>query len=145
MFFGKIHILKRRDWLLCGRLKRKTHCAVFPKHIVKIHHRKLWCMKCLERSRVHKKKTEVVNMRTYGVRDVVLIDRTTIFGNRNRIKKGCTRKQSIEKFRVYFEHRIKTDKVFRRKVRKLAGRKIGCWCKPLPCHGDIYVEYLEGE
>ena len=144
MFFGKIHVLKNKKRFLCGLYNRKTRPASFREHIIKIHHTKLWCKTCLKRAGMGP-KTEVVNMRTYGVRDVVPIDRTTIFGNPNRIKKGCTRKQSIEKFRVYLEHRIKTDKVFRRKVRKLAGHKIGCWCKPLPCHGDVYVEYLEGK
>jgi hypothetical protein len=26
---------------------------------------------------------------------------------------------------------------------ELDGRTLGCWCKPLACHGDILVELLE--
>lgn len=27
----------------------------------------------------------------------------------------------------------------------LRGKRLGCFCHPLPCHGDVYVEILEGE
>ena len=26
---------------------------------------------------------------------------------------------------------------------ELAGKRLGCWCHPLPCHGDVLVELLE--
>jgi hypothetical protein len=26
----------------------------------------------------------------------------------------------------------------------LRGKRIGCYCKPLPCHGDTYAERLDG-
>lgn len=28
---------------------------------------------------------------------------------------------------------------------ELAGRALGCWCAPQPCHGDVLLEHLEGE
>ncbi|NIH85313.1 DUF4326 domain-containing protein [Amycolatopsis granulosa] len=28
---------------------------------------------------------------------------------------------------------------------ELAGRALGCWCAPLPCHGDVLLEHLEGK
>ena len=24
----------------------------------------------------------------------------------------------------------------------LRGKKLGCWCKPDPCHGDVIIDYL---
>ncbi|MDQ0377158.1 DUF4326 domain-containing protein [Amycolatopsis thermophila] len=27
---------------------------------------------------------------------------------------------------------------------ELAGRALGCWCAPLPCHGHVLLEHLEG-
>lgn len=50
--FGKIHILKTKDQLFCGRPKRKIDCAIFLEHVIKIHHRKLWCKICLERAKL---------------------------------------------------------------------------------------------
>lgn len=28
------------------------------------------------------------------------------------------------------------------KLPELEGRALGCWCSPLPCHGDVLLEYL---
>lgn len=28
--------------------------------------------------------------------------------------------------------------------RELRGRVLGCWCKPLLCHGDVWVEICDG-
>ena len=28
---------------------------------------------------------------------------------------------------------------------ELEGKRLGCWCSPKPCHGDVYVELLEWE
>jgi hypothetical protein len=28
---------------------------------------------------------------------------------------------------------------------ELQGKTLGCWCKPLACHGDVIVEILESE
>lgn len=50
----------------------------------------------------------------------------------------------ILKFREYFIERIKTDPAFAQNVEGLRGKRLGCFCSPAPCHGDIYVGYLEG-
>lgn len=51
---------------------------------------------------------------------------------------------AILKFREYFIERIKTDAAFAQRVEGLRGKRLGCFCAPAPCHGDIYVGYLEG-
>jgi hypothetical protein len=73
-----------------------------------------------------------------------MIDRTTDFGNPFPITKSFTREQSIEQFRNYFRARLASDPAFKKAVLALAGLTLGCWCKPKACHGDVYVEYLEG-
>jgi len=40
---------------------------------------------------------------------------------------------------------MKHDWKYRAEVEKLRGKKIACWCTPLECHGDVYVEYFEGD
>jgi len=88
-------------------------------------------------------RTQVVNLRKCRTTSVIRIDRLSVFGNPFRIGKNCSRKQSLKKYRKYFYNRIKTDKKFRWAVESLKGHILACWCKPLPCHGDIIGEYLE--
>lgn len=35
------------------------------------------------------------------------------------------------------------DPEFRAAVLALKGKRLGCFCKPGPCHGDVIVEWLE--
>ena len=53
-------------------------------------------------------------------------------------REGC-----IAMFRDYFYKRIEEDAEFRKAVLSLKGKRIGCFCKPLNCHGDIYKEWLD--
>lgn len=47
------------------------------------------------------------------------------FGNPYRIGPDGTREQVIEKFRVYFHDRIKSDAAFKAKVLSLKGKVLG--------------------
>lgn len=53
------------------------------------------------------------------------------------------RRLSIDLYGVYFRTRVKHDGRFRRKVKRLKGKTLGCYCKPRDCHGDIIVRWLE--
>lgn len=48
----------------------------------------------------------------------------------------------LELFRIAFLKRVWMDGDFKRKVEKLRGKRLGCYCKPKKCHGDLIVEYL---
>ena len=44
-----------------------------------------------------------------------------------------------------FKYDFDNDKLFNLKkeeVFSLAGKRLGCFCKPLPCHGDILADFL---
>lgn len=84
--------------------------------------------------------TTVVNIRNSACDEY--IGRGTPFGNPYRIGEDGDRQQVIEKFKAYFYKRL-TDEGFRGKVLALKGKKLGCWCVPLACHGQIIAEYLE--
>lgn len=61
-----------------------------------------------------------------------------------------SRLESIEKHRRYFLERVETDPVFRNRVLSLKGKTLGCFCKSRKtpnkaCHGDVIVEWLEGD
>jgi hypothetical protein len=63
------------------------------------------------------------------------------FGNPYKTRwdiRGAT----LKKYRAYFEHRLATDPEFKARVLALKGKKLGCFCKPHPCHGDIIAEYV---
>jgi len=64
------------------------------------------------------------------------------FGNPFRMENGTTREDAIQKFQKYFSERIEKDSEFRRRVLELKGKKLGCFCKPKACHGDVIAEWL---
>jgi hypothetical protein len=79
----------------------------------------------------------------------VLIDRTTKFGNPFRIGPDCSREESIRKHLEWlldpkriviekFDNQLVMDN-----IHLLKGQVLGCWCKPLPCHGDNLVYLIE--
>ena len=51
--------------------------------------------------------------------------------------------QAIELFRSYFLQRIESEPAFRLRVLALKGKRLGCFCKPKPCHGDVIAEWVE--
>jgi hypothetical protein len=55
-----------------------------------------------------------------------------------------TREEVIEKFKVYFKERLE-DPLYKVLVLQLRGNKLGCFCKPKACHGDVIKEWLDGQ
>lgn len=90
-------------------------------------------------------KTKLINYRTYNLNraNIIPIDRRSIFGNPFKITSTCTRKESIRKYKGRFNRLIIQDPHFKQAVKFLKGKTLGCWCTPLPCHGDVIIEYLE--
>lgn len=78
----------------------------------------------------------------------VMVDRGTIYGNPFRIGVDGDRNEVIDKCRLWVlgvlpapdGRRPPTED----EINQLRGLRIGCWCKPLACHGDLYVSILEG-
>jgi len=66
------------------------------------------------------------------------------FGNPYKVEK-YGREECIRLYREYFYDRIERDPVFKEEILKLKDKILGCFCKPLACHGDIIKEYLDGE
>jgi hypothetical protein len=48
----------------------------------------------------------------------------------------------IMQYRGWFYKRMETDPEFKRRVHELKDKTLGCFCKPLACHGDVIAEYL---
>ena len=54
-----------------------------------------------------------------------------------------TRTECINKFKKDFYSKINSDPNFKKCVLLLKGRRLGCYCKPKDCHGDVIKEYIE--
>jgi len=64
------------------------------------------------------------------------------FGNPFPLQDWQHRGDTIEKYTKYFDNRIKTDPEFKKRILELKGKKLGCFCHPLPCHGDVIAAWL---
>lgn len=83
----------------------------------------------------------VVNMHVdeYDVR----IDRKTKWGNPFVIGRDGTRLQVIDKYKTKLWRDIKTGRVDLTELAGLHGKRLGCWCAPAACHGDVLVAAAE--
>jgi hypothetical protein len=63
----------------------------------------------------------------------VYIGRPSMWGNPFRIGRDGTRSEVIEKYRRYV---LGSDRLMSQ-LHTLRGKTLGCWCSPLPCHGDV--------
>lgn len=54
-----------------------------------------------------------------------------------------SRDECIEAFRKDFYEKLERDPDFRKAVLELKGKRLGCYCKPKNCHGDVVREFIE--
>ena len=71
----------------------------------------------------------------------VYIGRPSKWGNPFEVGKDGTRSEVIEKYRKW----ILTQPELLSHLDELKGKVLGCWCSPLPCHGDVLVELIDKE
>lgn len=82
-------------------------------------------------------RTRVVNIR--NSKFDVYIGRPSDWGNPFEIGPDGTREEVIEKYREYIKQRPDLQLRFN----ELLGKRLGCYCRPRPCHGDVLVEMVE--
>lgn len=72
----------------------------------------------------------------------IYIGRGTIWGNPHPIDLGAgiSRQVSIEMYREYLYECLEGGIITIEDVLSLSGKRIGCSCAPLPCHGDVIIE-----
>lgn len=88
--------------------------------------------------------TKIANIKnTIFSKDHVYIGRSSIYGNPFIIGKHGNRQEVIEKYKKLFIDRITNDPAYKRQVLSLKDKILVCHCKPLACHGDIIVEWLD--
>ncbi len=66
----------------------------------------------------------------------VYIGRPSKWGNPFVIGKDGSRTEVIKKYAGW----IKTKPELLASLEELRGKTLGCWCAPLPCHGDVLTK-----
>lgn len=70
------------------------------------------------------------------------IGRGAYWGNPySMYEEGDSREEVIRKYKYDFEYEKFLNKE-KAEVYKLAGKRLGCFCKPQICHGDVLADYL---
>jgi hypothetical protein len=49
-----------------------------------------------------------------------------------------TREEAISRYRDW----VMSQPKMLLKLEELQGKRLGCWCKPLQCHGDVLIQLL---
>lgn len=83
--------------------------------------------------------TTVVNIK-YGKGCDVYIGRPSKWGNPFVIGKDGSREEVIAKY----EYWIKTRPELMAALPDLKNKVLGCFCHPLPCHGDVLARLVDG-
>ena len=84
--------------------------------------------------------TVVVNRRKSSFD--IYIGRGSPLGNPYRIGFDGSRDEVIRKYAYDFPLRYRTEPEFREAVLSCEGKRLGCYCKPEACHGDVIVAFL---
>ncbi len=70
------------------------------------------------------------------------IGRGSYWGNPHSMyENGESREEVIRKYKYDFDN-DKFPNKSKSKVMQLAGKRLGCFCKPAACHGDVLADYL---
>lgn len=59
------------------------------------------------------------------------------FGNPFVMRHENERMLVVDQFEHWARRRIRIDRVYRERVKALHGKRLFCFCAPLPCHGDV--------
>jgi hypothetical protein len=85
-----------------------------------------------------KSQTTVVNVNKE--RHDVYIGRGSKWGNPFKIGPDGSRITVIKKYKSYIEDKIKFNNL---DLSELKGKRLGCHCAPLKCHGDVLKKMVD--
>jgi hypothetical protein len=67
----------------------------------------------------------------------------SLWANPYKITEEQSREQVLKLYSEYIEKKLESDNNLVEELLKLKGKKLGCWCKPECCHGDILVKLID--
>ena len=95
-------------------------------------------------------KIELLNIKDYSEDDFIFIGRPSIFGNPYSHKEKSqakyiteTRDESIEMYRKHLDENPHIIDSLLKELQESNTNKIGCFCVPKKCHGEILIEAVE--
>ena len=86
-------------------------------------------------------ETVVVNRHTDNFD--IYIGRGTPWGNPYIAGVHGTLPQVIERYEEFMRRQISKGVILPNDLRELKGKRLGCSCKPKPCHGDVLVRLID--
>ncbi len=93
-----------------------------------------------------KRVTTVVNLKDGGC-DVYIGGypggEMSRWGNPYQSNKTLSRERAIQAFKALLWKRMQHQPDFIPELMRLDGKRLGCWCKPEACHGDVIVAAIE--
>lgn len=72
----------------------------------------------------------------------VYIGRGSIWGNPFIARGERDRWMVIENYRLWLDYQLAMGEILPAQILALNGKKLGCYCKPKACHGDVIVNKL---
>jgi hypothetical protein len=84
--------------------------------------------------------TKVVNLRVEPYDEY--IGRGSVFGNPFQIGVDGDRETVILRYKEWFSFLIKDERI-QSELSQMKGKKLGCFCSPQKCHGEIIAEYID--
>ena len=84
-----------------------------------------------------------------GRAGIVFIDgerypkRSSPFHNPFKIGKDGDRDEIIDKYRSYIIDNIGKNEILMKQLINMKGKRLGCWCYPDACHGDVLLELID--
>lgn len=92
---------------------------------------------------------EVINIKDYEDTDYIYIGRPSKYGNPYSSKESNiaenvgSKEESIEKYEEYIDQHPEIIDSLIKELKENVVYKLGCWCKPSNCHGDVLVKKIK--
>lgn len=58
-------------------------------------------------------------------------------------RRFISREEAVRRYEDYLRLSLSTGDVTIEDLSALKGKRLGCWCKPEPCHGDVLIKLIE--
>ena len=69
--------------------------------------------------------------------------KASTFANPFKVASEAGRQECLQRYEVYMRKRLQTEPAVLSELLELRGKKLGCWCHPKACHGDVLVKLIE--
>lgn len=65
------------------------------------------------------------------------------YANPFPIDRNHDREEALTRYAGWLRREIQAGRITAQELSALDGKRLGCWCKPKPCHGDILAQFVE--